>query len=248
MTAARDLRALPWLVLFQVRQLARTSFFLQTALAAPVAFMLLRMTAGSGTDRLWFDGVVAGIWATTTTATGMLGYQRYLGTFELLLASPRPPGVVFGAVFTAAAALGLVGLPVALALQLLSGSVPDVGPQQVLGVTVGLVACVASAHALAAAFVATRRATAFEPLLLVPIWLLVGVVIPAQAMPRPVELVALVHPLTSAVRAERAATTPDALAWALGSLVLSAAWLVVGVRLLTRAQERAAVRGTSGVA
>ena len=248
MTAARDLLALPALALFQVKQLARTSFFLQTALAAPAAFMLLRLTAGVESRDLWFDGLVAGIWATTTTATGMLGYQRYLGTFELLLASPRRPGVVFGAIFTAAAALGLVGLPVAVALQVASGSAPVVGAQQALGVTVGLVACVASAHVLAAAFVATRRATAFEPLLLVPVWLLVGVVIPAQAMPRPVEILALLHPLASAVRAERATTPTDALIWALTSLVLSVGWLVVGVRLLARAQDRTAVRGTSGVA
>lgn len=182
MTATRDLRALPWLVLFQVRQLARTSFFLQTALAAPAAFMLLRMTAGAdlSAESLWFDGAVAGIWATTTTATGMLGNQRYLGTFELLLSSPRRPGVVFGAIFTAAALLGLVGLPVAIALQLLSGGARDMGLQPVAGVVVGLVACIVSTHVLAAAFVATRRATAFEPLLLVPVWLLVGVVIPAE--------------------------------------------------------------------
>ena len=79
-------------------------------------------------------------------------------------------------------------------------------------------------------------------------WLLVGVVIPAQAMPLPVEILALLHPLTSAVRAERVATPTDALTWALVSLVLSVGWLVVGVRLLARAQDRTAVRGTSGVA
>lgn len=249
--AHRDLLTFPWLVLFQVRQLARTSFFLQTALAAPAAFVLLRVTAGfiNGPDSahsLWFDGAIAGIWATTTTATGMLGYQRFLGTFEYLIVSPLRPSVVYGSILAASAFLGLIGVPLAVALQFVTDHVVSVTSQQILGLLAALFACVASAHVLAAVFVFSRHANAFEPLLLVPVWLLVGVVVPTDGLPRPLALVALLHPISSAVRASRETAMSSAVSWACVSVVIGVMWLYFGSRLLVKAQQLAALHGTSG--
>lgn len=237
------------MVLFHGRQLLRTPFFRQLSITAPLSFMLLRALgfAGSGAhvpDTLWLSGAVAGLWATTTTAVGMIGYQRSQGTLEMLALSVRRPGVVFGAVAAAAAAIGVVGLPVGWLLQFfLSGRVEVTAPALV-GYVVTIVACFASAWLLAALFVVWRSALAFEPIILVPVWLLVGIVIPFSQFPDWLHIVALIHPLSSAVAAANSATLADALGWAGGSLAVSAVWGTLAAVIAGVAMRRARREGS----
>jgi ABC-2 type transport system permease protein len=234
---------------FHSRQLLRTSFFVQLALTAPVSFSLLRvlgsMGAGSGVpDSLWFDAAIAGMWATTTTAVGIIGFQRFQGTLEFLSVSTLSPGVVFGSLTTAAAVIGWLGLPIGLLLQwALSGSI-TVTLFQMLGVLAASLACLASACVLAALFVMSRSATAFEPLILVPIWLLCGIVVPLTALPRWLQFIALLHPLTSAVEAGRHMGAGSGIGWIATSVFVSACWLGMATIALRAALRRARVAGT----
>lgn len=234
---------------FHLGQLLKTPFFLQTALLAPLSFGLLKWlgSAGAGvavSDSLWVDTAVAGLWASTTTAVGIIGFQRFQGTLEHLAASVLSPGRVFGSLTAAAAALGLLSIPVGIAVQLLATGSVRFSWASLITILLAAIACVASAGVLASVFVLTRRATAFEPLLLMPVWLVSGVVIPAQVLPEWLQALAWLHPLSGAVRVEHAETTFEAVAGAAGSLVASLVWLVLANRLLSAATRRARVEGT----
>jgi len=238
---------------FHVRQLSRNAFFLQQAIAAPVGFLLLLFFSSwqAGTplaDDAWASASVAGSWVTTTTAVGIVGFQRYQGTLEHLALSTLRPGVVFGSLCAAAALLGLVGVPVALALQSVLGHPIESGAQTIIGLALSVVACVASACALASIFVLTRTATVYEPLLVTPVWLLTGIVVPLTLLPAWVMPIALLHPLTGAVQVLRAPSLDDAVPWGIASLLAVAVWGAVAARLLAAALHRARVLGTLALA
>lgn len=252
MRAMKVLRQLTVAGLFQSRQLLRTPFFVQQAIAAPLSFAFLRAlgSRGVGTDipnHLWFDAAVAGMWATTTTAVGIIGFQRFQGTLEHLALSTLRPSIVFGSLCAAATVIGWLGVPISMSIQfMLTGSVV-LTTHAVVAFAFSAIACLVSAFVLASLFVLSRSATAYEPLILAPIWLLTGIVIPLTSMPDWLKAVALFHPLTSAVNASRSTTSSEFLIWLIISVVVSTAWFVVAANLLRAAMRRARVLGTLGL-
>ncbi|MDK7859329.1 hypothetical protein QP671_27795, partial [Klebsiella pneumoniae] len=68
-----------------------------------------------------------------------------------------------------------------------------------VGYLLSMLACVASAALLSGIFVLCRKATVYEGLILIPVWMLCGIVIPVESMPLPARVIAFIHPLTSAV-------------------------------------------------
>lgn len=237
------------IAVFHVRQLLRIPFFVQTALLTPVTFLLMRALGALNSGALlpglaWFDASAAGMWATTTTAVGLIGFQRFQGTLELQVFSVRPPSVVFGPLTSAAALIGLIGVPVAGLLQLILTHDVDLSFSVLLGLFAATVACVASAAVLSAIFVVSVSARAFEPLILTPVWMLVGIVVPFAALPPWLMPFALAHPLTSATLASRQPDIVAALGWAGISLAVSAVYLVFAGFGLRVAIKRARVDGT----
>lgn len=269
-------RSLTWL---QLRQLLRVPFFVETAVLAPLSFGVLRVLGIAGAQHrgeavtvpalLWFEIAVAGLWASTTTAVGIIGLQRFQGTLEPLVMSPLPARRVFASLTTAASCVGLVAVPVGLGVQAATGTVPAVTPAVLAALALAVAACCASAACLAALFVISRHAVALEPLVLVPVWLLTGVVVPVTLLPAWAQTIAWAHPLTGAVALARSvAPGPSAEAtaglavtelaglpapavgavYAAASLVTAAVWLALAAVLLRIALRRARVAGTLGLA
>jgi ABC-2 type transport system permease protein len=241
------------MVAFHVRQLASTSFFVQLAITAPISFVLLRTlgSLGAGTEvprLLWADGAIAGCWATTTTAVGLIGYQRFQGTLPHLVFTRLPLDSVFGALTTAAALLGLIGLPISIALHLmLSGSISVTAPAAI-GFGMAVLACIVSAGVLSSLFVLSRRALAFEPITLMPIWLLAGLVVPLTDLPVWLQPIALIHPLTSAVELTRQSDLGTSVPWILGSVAVDTLWVLASMLCLRLAARRALIDGTLDLA
>jgi ABC-2 type transport system permease protein len=228
---------------FHLRHLLRTPFFVQQAMAAPLSFFCLRALAAGGAGTvpppdLWATSALAGIWATTTTAVGMIGFQRHQGTLEHLVLSTRQPAVVFSSLCSAATLVGLVGVPLSLVAQALTSGRVTGQPATVLGLAAGTVACAASSLLLSALFVSTRSATVYEPLVLTPVWLLTGLVVPLAALPEWATPVALAHPLTGAVLAAGSDELGTALGWVAVSVLVSAVWSALGLGLLVAALRR----------
>ena len=238
---------------FHLRQLVRNPFFRQQAIAAPACFMLL-LQSGSWeatsplADDAWSLASVAGLWSTTTTAVGIIGFQRFQGTLEHLSLSALRPGVVFGGLCAAAALLGLAGVPVALALQFCLTQAVGFSATILAGLLLSALACVVAACVLASIFVISRSATAYEPVILTPVWLLSGVVLPATALPPWISGLALAHPLTGAVQVVRSASWHEALPWGAASLVATVGWALIAGGFLTAALKRARVDATLALA
>lgn len=240
------------LATFHARQLMRVPFFLQTALLAPASFLVMRAlgslnaeTALAGTA--WLDATFAGIWATTTTAAGLIMYQRFQGTLEPQVLSIHRPGIVFGALTASAALIGVVGIPAVLVLQLMITQELALTNRSVIGIITALIACIGSASVLSSLFVVNPAAVAIEPLVIVPVWMLVGIVVPYTALPGWLAPVALAHPLTSAVLAGHAESVAVAARWAGLSVAVSAVWFVLAGVGLRGAMKRARVDGTLAV-
>lgn len=243
---ARSFVVLAW---FHSRQLLRTSFFVQLAIAAPMSFGLLRILgafgAGNGVpNSLWLQSAIAGMWATTTTAVGIIGYQRFQGTLEFLAMSTLAPSTVFGSLASAAALIGWLGAPIGIGLQYAFSGAVAVTTAQGLAFISATVACIASACVLAALFVMTRSAATFEPVLLVPVWLMSGIVIPLAVLPDWLHPIALLHPLTGAVMASTQPDLISAAVWSAISGLTSLAWLFSSRMALRVALRRARASGS----
>lgn len=251
--------AVVWMTWFHMRNLLSTAFFLQTALATPLSFVLLKIVAAQGHADLsvWFDAAVAGLWASTTLATGIIGFQRFQGVLQYLAACVQPAWAVFLPVVAAAALIGVSGLPVAVIVTIpfldgssvgVSGMFPVVAAQAV-GYLLALVACCASAALLSCMVVLSRHAIAFEPLIMIPVWLLCGVVASPDDFPMPMRLIAHLHPLTFAVDVARH-PVPDLtmLTEAAGCLILSAVYAAAAAYGLRKALRRARQEGTLDLA
>lgn len=240
------------LAAFHARQLLRVPFFLQTALLAPASFLIMRALGSLNTETAlaqsaWLDATFAGIWATTTTAAGLIVYQRFQGTLEPQVLSIHRPGIVFGALTASAALIGVVGIPLALALQLMITQELALNIRSLIGILTALIACIGSASLLSSLFVVNPAAVAIEPLIIVPVWMLVGIVVPYIALPGWLAPVALAHPLTSAVLAGHAESVEVAVRWAGLSCAVSAAWFVLAGFGLRGALKRARVNGTLAI-
>ncbi len=244
---------------FQLRSLASTTFFIQNAALTPVCFALMKIVAlyalgnkfGSGLDAtsIWIDAAIAGLWSTTTTAVGIIGYQRYLGTMQYLATSVISPSAVFLPVVASAALLGIIGFPLSLlTVAICAHHAMAVSGLQILGYFLAMLACVASASVLAGIFVLFRRATAYEPLILLPIWMLCGLVTSIDIFPMPVRVIAFLHPLTSAVWVAHASSFSPTV-WLITALCvcLSIIFLYTASRMLRYAIKLATQDGSLNI-
>lgn len=252
-----------WMTWFHMRSLLSTAFFLQTALITPLSFALLKVIAGHwhAGPTVWFDAAVAGLWATTTLATGIIGFQRFQGVLQYLATGVQPAWAVFLPVVAAAALIGISGLPIAVFITLPFRGWVDAGADavesspspalasQTVGYLLALVACCASAALLSCMVVLSRHAIAFEPLIMVPVWLLCGIVAPVDSFPVPVRLIAHLHPLTFAVDVARHPAADSAiLSEIMGCLALSAVYVAVAAFGLRKALRHARLEGTLDLA
>lgn len=233
---------------FQLKSLAHTSFFMINAVLTPLCFLLMKAVAEAGgaqygggqpagssmATAAWVDASMAGLWSSTTLAVGIIGYQRYVGTLQYLATSVVPPTQVFLPVVAASAMLGCVGVPVSwVAESILKARFVPVTGMQLFGYCLAVLACVASAALLAGLFVLFSRATVYEPLILLPIWMLSGIVASTDSLPWVVRGIALFHPLTSAVRVAHASTlSAEVVGFAALSILLTVVYMIIAQRMM----------------
>ncbi|MBT1035467.1 ABC transporter permease [Canibacter sp. lx-45] len=241
------------LISFQLQVLMRTGFFVQQAALAPLAFFMFLYLSALANDfapqhGLWLHSAIAGLWASTICAMGIISYQRFQGTLEHLAISPLPPATVFSSLCLAATAIGLLGIPISICCEfILLGSV-TVTAASLVSLATAYLSCAASAIILTSIFVRSRNAIVFEPLLLTPVWMLTGLVISFTALPGWLQPLALLHPLTGAVNILSAATVQTATLWVLHVVCVCAIYLLASKYLLRRALLAAHRDGTLGLA
>ena len=183
------------MTVFHVRQFVSVPYFIQLMVMTTTSTTLVQFLAASAWGGItptqgWVRGGVVGMWTTTTCAAGIIGFERYKGTLVHLVMAPVGALRSLAAVVCAAASFGLVAFPVAWCTwALLSTSVSFTGPgwevwaRLTAGALMLLVGCLALSLVIAALFVLTPNAIAYEGLLLVPVFIASGIVVTSTVPP-----------------------------------------------------------------
>lgn len=161
---------------FQLREFARTTYFLELVLSATIAVGIIQRLghAGWGGDPwLGFVRTIAiGMWTLAATAAGILGFERFKGTL-VFLAHGRIPAVAgIAPTVTACARFGLLAVPISA---IVWWGVPALSLNFFLGCVLLWLALVSMSYLIAVTFLASPNALAYEGLLLVPLLALSGI-------------------------------------------------------------------------
>ncbi len=203
-----------WLV--NLRLLLTSSFFvlismIQPVIFASIAFYMWRAGAREGTLLYIALGAgLMGMWSATLFGCGgLIQWQRWQRTLELLVAAPRRFLVTLLPFTTSNASLGLYAVAATLLWGRLLFGVP-LDFKHPLLLAPALVATVVGLGALglviASTFVMYRHANAFSNLLEYPVWLLSGLLVPVSMLPGFAEPLSWTLAPTWGVRALREAT------------------------------------------
>lgn len=241
--------------LFRLKTMSRSLFFILTSSIQPVIFATIAFymfKAGGNAQSLLYVALGAGlmgIWSSTLFGSGgMIQWERYQGTLEILMAAPTPfvfvllPGALATSTtglysLTATIVWGrvLFGIPLHLAHPLLFALAV---PVTVIGL--GLLGLL-----IASTFVLYRNANALSNLLEYPVWLVAGFLTPASALPIWVTPISFLLAPTWGVRAIRsAAFGGDALGQMAMTLLLGLFYLVLGAFFIKNFERLARERAT----
>ncbi|MFI5504943.1 antibiotic transport system permease [Corynebacterium kutscheri] len=174
------------LMAFHVRQFAAVAYFARLMVFTTIATTIVQWLAvtawgDSSPEQGWVRGGIIGMWTTATCAAGIIGFERFKGTLVYLIAAPIGALRALVAPVVAASSFGLLAFPVSwLTWVICSHSVPGLPADTtvitfVLAVLMLYLGCVALTITIAALFVLTPNAISYEGLLVVPIFLLSGV-------------------------------------------------------------------------
>lgn len=193
---------------FHIRQFVSVPYFVQVmavtaAITALVQYLAVRAWGAVTPAQGWTRAGVIGLWSTATCAAGIIGFERHKGTLVHLVMAPVGALRSLAAVVSAAASFGLASFPVAwLTWAALDASIDfdPMGWARLGRIAVGALTlwcgALATSLVVAALFVLTPNAISYEGLLLVPVFLLSGVVFAASAIPSWLAVPSRLLPLT----------------------------------------------------
>lgn len=239
---------------FHIRQFIGVPYFIQVMVVATVTTTLVQFLAFRAWHSInptvgWVRGGAIGLWSTATCAAGILGFERHKGTLVHLVLAPVGALRSLAAVVSAAASFGLLALPLSWATwALLSWSLDASGwvwpsPGALAAGTLMLwLGAVCLSLVVAALFVLTPNAIAYEGLLLVPVFLLSGLTFLGSGTPPWLGAASRLLPISLPVQVllGRPVGAADALVWA----GCTAAWLTAAA-LLGRGALRRATRSAT---
>ena len=180
---------------FQVREFMSVPYFIQVMAVSTISITLVQFLAyrawGGDPQTLWLRSGIIGMWTSSINAAGILGFERYKGTLVHLVLARINPLRPLAAVVGAAATFGIVALPLAWATWALvsrsSGFDTAVDGattgRMALAVLLLWVGCLSITFVIAATFVLTPNAIAYEELLVQPILIASGILFTRQDPP-----------------------------------------------------------------
>jgi ABC-2 type transport system permease protein len=240
---------------FSLKQLSRSGFFILVSLIQPVIFASIAFfmfKAGHNAPTLLYAALGAGlmgIWSSTLFGSGgMIQWERWQGTLELLIAAPPPFALVVIPVTVATSTIGIYSLTATLLWGRVIFGIPlhiehpflfvAAIPATVFGL--GLLGFM-----LASTFVLYRHANALSNLLEYPVWLVTGLLVPISLLPGWVAPLGWVLAPTWGVRAIRgAALGGDPAVAIFACLALGIVYLIGGSLFLNVFERLARERAT----
>jgi ABC-2 type transport system permease protein len=241
--------------IFNVKNLTYSIFFvlisvLQPIIFASIAFFMVESGARQGTQLYVALGAgLMGMWSSTLFGSGgVIQWQRWQGTLELLVGAPPPFIVTMVPLTLATASIGLYSVVATLFWGRLLFDVPLQLEHPLLfalalpatTVALGLLGLV-----LASTFVLYRHASAFSNLLEYPVWLVSGLLVPVSLLPGWAEPISWLLAPTWGVKAVRESALGGEPGVAIAMCVLlSFVYLVVGTVTMANFERLARKRAT----
>lgn len=260
---ARQLR----LMGFSLRQFLTVPYFIQLLISTVLGSVILQALAvhaaaqsseGHSVDPTlaWTRAGIVGMWSVCIVSAGIINFERFRGTLVYLCSGSISPVRVLAAIVSSASIVGLAALPLSWliwALVTLNPQVTDFSalwPRYVLGVPLLWLACLSVTFMIAVFFVATPNAIAYEELLLVPVFILSGVLFTTVEAPAWLNTAGVLIPLQAPVHlllGRTAITTPaDALLPVAQTLFVSFIWAACAFLFARKALASARHHGTLG--
>jgi ABC-2 type transport system permease protein len=257
--ARRVTRILASGLVFHVKSLSQSNFFILVSLIQPVIFSSIAFymfRAGGSAPTLLYAALGAGlmgIWSSTLFGSGgAIQWQRWQGTLELIVVVPPPLLQVLLPLTIATSAIGLYSVVATLVWGIIFFGMP----LQLLHpfmFAISLIATVVGLGllglVLASTFVLYRNANALSNLLEYPVWLITGVLVPLSFLPGWTHVIGWALAPTWGIRALRAAALGGNPLVGIGmSVVLSCIYLTIGSLCLAHFERLARERGTLALA
>ena len=241
--------------LFDVKNLSQSLFFILVAAIQPVIFATIgffMFRAGERPGSLLYVALGAGlmgIWSSTLFGCGgIIQWERYQGTLEVLMTAPVPFVLVMIPATLANASIGIYSLLATLLWGRVFFGVPFELADPLLffiAVPVTIVSLGFMGLVIASTFILYRNANALSNLLEYPVWLATGLIVPVALLPDWATPISWVLGPTWGMRAIRySALGGDAVGPLLMTLALGAVYLVVGAIFLGHFERLARERAT----
>jgi ABC-2 type transport system permease protein len=209
--------------LFNVKSLTNSLFFvlisvLQPIIFASIAFFMFESGSREGTLLYVALGAgLMGIWSSTLFGSGgLIQWQRWQGTLELLVAAPAPFLAVMLPMTIATASIGLYSIVATLLWGRIFFGVPlefEHPWQLAVALPTTVLSLGMLGLLLASTFVLARNANAFSNLLEYPVWLATGLLVPLTLLPAWVEPLSWVLAPTWGIRSIREAALGGGSPW-----------------------------------
>lgn len=241
---------------FTLKHTLHSGFFvlislLQPPIFASIAFFLFQEGGRPGTLLYAALGAaLMGIWSATLFGSGgMIQWERFQGTLELLIVAPRPYVLTVAGAALGVTTMGLYAMVATLVWGRVMFGIPfslEDPVAFVFAIPATVIAIAMLGVVMASTFVLYRFANALSNLLEYPIWLVTGLLVPVSLLPGWATPISWVLAPTWGVRAVRAAALGGESPWfAIAMcLILAASYVVIGSVFLRHFEKLARERAT----
>ncbi|MDO4671062.1 MAG: multidrug ABC transporter permease [Aerococcus sp.] len=171
----RQFMALAW---FHLKLYVQNSYFLTLMGTSTLSMFFLQYLVASGTQQwdsaLWLRAGIVGLWSCGTTAAGIIGMQRGIGTLTYLINNRVSDYLSLAAVVAPASIFGVLSFGVALGVALLLGIPLQLNASLLLMILALWMVAFALDLLIAGLFVLTPHAIIYEQLVTFPILICSG--------------------------------------------------------------------------
>ncbi|MEV5673814.1 ABC transporter permease [Streptomyces sp. NPDC052503] len=239
---------------FHIRDLSREKSDVALNLITPVFYACIAYflyVAGGRQQNLvnlMIGAGLMGMWSTIMFGAGtVIKAQRYQGTLEFLLGSPKRLSSIVIPITTAASVFGAASMLLTYLWGVVVFDVrviPSQAPGMVLAAVVTTLSMGAFGLLVAALFVQARRAESMASPMIAPLWMVSGILVPVSSLIEPLRPVSRVLPMSWGAEAVRAAAAGSpylqALAWC---AVTGVVYLFVGSWAINTVAKRSRHKG-----
>ena len=167
--------------LFHLKEFARNSYFLRSVLIATLSACIVQYMGLRSFDLdpylACVRSALIGLWTSTVSAAGIIGFERFKGTLPYLLLGRLKPELSLICLISAAASFGLLAFPLSFIFWLCAGYGSALVPSlsALLGLAVFFISVLLLSFCIAGVFVLSPHALVYEGLILVPALCISGV-------------------------------------------------------------------------